>query len=377
MLNKNKFGFFIAIIIGCFINVGFANVETSHKASVQDSSKNVKTHKASVQDSNKNAKTPYRAPLHDDSNKSFASRPEVKTLIDEMVVQHHFDRQKLIALFNTVRLNKAIISKAKHPLAKTVIWGEYRRLMVSSRRIEGGVLYATQHKKILAQIAEIYGVSPSIQTAIIGIESNYGVNTGKFPVFNALANMAFNVEHTRDPAKKDYFRQEIKEYLLLCRDNHFDPLAMRGSYDGGIGQPQFMPSSFRYYAVDFDHSGSIDLMHSTGDILASIANYLKKHGWQSGQSIAIKAVVDPKKFAHHPLKDLKEYPLATLAEHGVTPVTKITGHEKAVFFKLEIKPNKFEYWLGLDNFKALRSYNTSPFYVMTVMEVSEAIEKKL
>jgi len=230
-------------------------------------------------------------------------------------------------------------------------------------------LFWQENAGTLKRAFDKYGVPPEIIVAIIGVETLYGKNKGSFGVMEALASLAFH-----DPSRGDFFREELEHFLLLSRENGFDPLKIQGSYAGAIGIPQFMPGSWRKYAVDFDGDKIIDLEHSVADSIGSIANYLNKYGWQAGEPIAHPVALRgaPKdawlKAGMLPSLNVKE-----LAEQGVQITQKTPG--TATFIELPTPKQPSEYWLGYQNYYAITRYNRSTFYSMSVFMLAEKLKK--
>ncbi|MBA2653820.1 MAG: lytic murein transglycosylase B [Gammaproteobacteria bacterium] len=296
-------------------------------------------------------------------------RPDVRSYIDQLVTKYSFDRKKLEQLFCTVSFNEEVISRIQKP-AEAKPWYQYYELFITPDRINKGVEYWNKNEKNLTLAEKRYGVPASIIVAIIGVETKYGQNKGNFPVFNTLATLAFN-----DGRRASYFRSELTQYLLLARENNFQPLTLKGSYAGAVGLPQFMPSSYRSYAVDFENKGRADLFNDDADAIGSVANYLNKHGWKTGEPVALAAVIEndeclppcDKKFKPHlTQEDLEKYDIST-------PVP--LGNRKASFIQLENKDD-CEYWLGLQNFYVISTYNSSDLYVMAVNVLAQKIREK-
>lgn len=299
---------------------------------------------------------------------SFGTRKKVRDFIQEMAAQHQFDSKKLTRLFNTVKERKKVIAKIKHPYEGEVPWFEYRKLFLDKERIQQGVAFWKKYKKELAQAEYKYGVPASIIVAIIGVESKYGENLGEFHVFNTLSNLAFNYS-----PRSAFFRNELIEFLLFCRERNIDPRTPLGSYAGAIGQPQFMPSSFRRYAVDFSHSGKIDLTYDDIDVIGSIANYLKESGWKRGERIRIPARRNRKRVNHLSVNVLEEkYTQKQLADNGVLPLVKINRDIRFGIIKL-LDKHGTKYWLGLHNMYVITRYNVHIQYAMAVYDLSREI----
>lgn len=297
----------------------------------------------------------------------FAKRPEVDQFINRMSQKHGFEKETLVSLFGQVEIRPDVVRQIKQPFEKQT-WRKYQALLVNAWRIQNGVQFWHQHQTTLQRAHDTYGVPPSIIVATLGIETRYGKNMGKYRVMDALSNLAFN-----HAPRATYFKQELEQFLLLSRDNHLDPLSIKGSYAGAIGQPQFMPSSYRYYAVDFSHTGNIDLMNNTTDVIGSIANYYQKNGWVPGGKIA-SPVRNMR--LHQTLASLKNQK-KTLAEWkklGITGTSAPASNEKATLIELDNRDSK-EYWLGYRNFEIIKRYNASNLYAMAVFQLSRYLDE--
>jgi membrane-bound lytic murein transglycosylase B len=299
------------------------------------------------------------------AHSELANKPEVKHFIHYMVKEYHFNEAVLIATMDAVKIRKSAASKMSAP-AEAKPWYTYRTFFVTESRIHQGVEFWLKYHDALTRAEKIYGVPASIIVATIGVETKYGKNTGNYRVIDALATFAFS-HSSRAP----YFRNELKELLLLARAQHIDPLKIKGSYAGAIGQPQFMPSSYRYYAVDFSGDGKIDLSHNEVDIIGSIANYYKKHGWLSDQPVAIPtALRNSSYFSHQALPALSQLDLVRL---GITANEKLPLHQKVKLVELQDYFGK-EYWLAFHNFDVIKRYNPSNLYAMAVYQLSHYID---
>jgi len=299
----------------------------------------------------------------------FGEQPAVKKYIQEISKDYHFNPHKLTQLFNTVKPRPRVIHKERYPFEENP-WFTYRKHFVTPQRIEAGVKFWKAHAKTLARAQRIYGVPASIIVAIIGTESQYGKRTGKFKVLDALVNLSFNF-----PERADFFRMELTQFLLMCREKHLNPTSVLGSYAGAIGQPQFMPSSFRKYAVDFDHNGQIDLTHDEVDVIGSIANYLNKHGWKTHHPIYIRA-----KLSNHHTQKLPpsshhiNFTLAKLKKLGIKSTQTLPDNTPLGFIKLRDESG-YEYWLGLNNMYVIKTYNRSILYTMAVFQLSNQLDE--
>lgn len=293
--------------------------------------------------------------------------PEIEIFISKMVKDHGFEESKLKKIFNKTKFQPGIIKAISRP-STSKPWYEYHPIFVNTKRIEKGVTFWKKNAKTLERASKKFGVPEEIITAVIGVETYYGKRTGRHRVLDALTTLAFNY-----PRRADFFRDELEQYLLLIREQDAGMFSIKGSYAGAIGIPQFMPSSYRSYAVDFDNDGKIDLSGNTADSIGSVANYLIAHGWEVGGPVATRAQISDNsrhetlKMGHMPLYTIKE-----MKEFGITPLIGIPDDRKATLIKLNSKSH-MEYWLGFNNFYVITRYNRSTHYAMSVLLLSEEI----
>ncbi|MFI3155507.1 MAG: lytic murein transglycosylase B [Methylococcaceae bacterium] len=305
----------------------------------------------------------------------------VNTFIGQMVTKHQFDKAELDDLFDTVEINQDILKKIASP-SEGLPWYKYRKIFLTEARIDAGVQFWRNNAAALAAAEKQYGVPAEIIVAIIGVETLFGKNTGNYHVIDALSTLAFAY-----PPRSKFFLSELENFLLLCRDEHINPADPLGSYAGAMGMPQFMPSSFITYAVDFDNDNRRDIWHDNNDVIASIGNYFAKHHWQTGQPIAVP--VTAKGEAHapplHPVsenyksalnKDLKpDLRLVELESLNLTTSRQLPLNSKMKLLSFEQQQGE-ELWAGLDNFYVITRYNHSPLYAMAVYQLSLSILNK-
>lgn len=291
-------------------------------------------------------------------------KPEVKAFIDHMVTHYRYPRTKLDELLAQTPISQKLIAALTHP-AEAKPWYEYREIFVRPARIKAGREFLVQKKKALAAAEEKYGVPPAIITSLIGMESFYGKHEGSHSALQALVTFAFGY-----PPRERFFRQELAAYLILCRENGFDPAQLKSSYAGALGAGQFMPSSYRHYAVDADGHGS-DLFHSWDDITASIANYLARHGWRRGEPLAAPAAI-PEGFDADKLIGRK-MKASQLHHLGVVFEAPVPGTAPVRLVRVELR-NKTRYWVGLPNFSVLMTYNRSPLYALAATQLAAEID---
>jgi membrane-bound lytic murein transglycosylase B len=297
---------------------------------------------------------------------NYSKREDVQEFIDEMVKKHGFDQRMLSYWMERVEQQKSALEAIARP-AEAKPWKDYRPIFITSRRISNGVEFWKKHKDILAKAEKHYGVPAEIIVAIIGVETFYGKRIGSYPVFDALTTLGFDY-----PPRGSFFRKELEQFLLMSREEKKDPRSLKGSYAGAMGMPQFISSSFRAYAVDFDGDGHRDLWNSTADAIGSVANYFTRHGWQPGKPIASRAsVVKPMDGLGG--KEMKPHTsLAEFKQRGVSPMKPFASDEMATLLKLDGSDGD-EYWLGLNNFYVITRYNHSPLYALAVFQLSQAV----
>jgi len=299
-----------------------------------------------------------------------AERDDVKTFIQEMVDKHNFDSKKLTSLFKDVKLKQKIVDAISRP-AEGKPWHQYRPIFVTNTRINEGVTFWNENETLLKAAEEKYGVPPEIIVAIIGVETRYGRHKGGYRVMDSLSTLAFAY-----PKRAKFFRSELEQYLLLTREEKLNPMDINGSYAGAMGKSQFISSSYRNYAVDFDGDGKRDLWNNNADAIGSVANYFKRHKWQTGGVVAAPAIVG----SNHIQVLVKEgyKPHSTVAElrkRGATAKSKVDPDALAALIELKLMAGR-EYWLGLNNFYVITRYNHSPLYAMAVHQLGQAILKK-
>ena len=298
----------------------------------------------------------------------FSQSISLKEFIDEMVSEHGFDKKELDELFKHAKLQRTILEAIARP-AEGKEWHEYRPIFLTQSRIDGGVVFWNDNKAPLTKARKIYGVNEEVIVAIIGVESRYGKHTGRYTVLDALSTLAFAY-----PPRSKFFTSELKHFLLMSREEKMDPLELKGSYAGAMGYPQFIPSSYRSYAIDFDGDGTRDLWTNTTDIIGSVANYFKRHGWVEGQPIAHK--VDVTGIKYKTLFSNKMKPKFTVEEMrlaGVIFPDDVPGNLKGSLVELQGADGP-EYWAIWQNFYVISRYNHSVLYSLAVFQLSNKIK---
>lgn len=315
----------------------------------------------------------------------FTQWKEVAEFIDLMVTRHGFDKTQLEATFDQVRYVESAIQLIKPaPLGRPKNWKAYRARFVEGGRIDAGIAFWDANIDALDRAEKQYGVPAEIIVGLIGVETIYGRNTGNFRVMDALTTLAFAYPDTPTRvARMAFFRTELENILLLSRDSSLDLLSLKGSYAGAIGLPQFMPSSIRAYAVDFDGNGKIDLLASPADTIGSVANYLSQHGWKKGLPTAFPAtLVDTELGSDHSADKLNvalsqglkaSYSLSELRPIVTTASQDAPQHLLYGLVDLQNGNETTEYWLATDNFFAITQYNRSYFYAMSVIDLGKVI----
>lgn len=292
-----------------------------------------------------------------------AELPGIPQFIDEMVVKHQLKRDDLVQAFQRAQRRQSVIDAMSAPATRKP-WPEYRATFINPQRINGGLQFWQQYADTLQRAENQYGVPQEIIVALIGVETTYGRNAGKYSTLDALTTLAFDY-----PRRAAFFRSELEQYLLLAREQDFDLLKVQGSYAGALGIPQFMPSSYRKHAVDFDGDGKIDLLHDTQDAIGSVANYLRQYGWLSRESIAVPASVGVDYYAG---KLAASQRVMEWAVSGVKPDKPVDPDQSARLIDFTVADGK-EFWLAFGNFDVITRYNNSDFYAMSVFQLAEAL----
>jgi membrane-bound lytic murein transglycosylase B len=301
----------------------------------------------------------------------YAANPAALELVDQLVQEHDFDREELLQVFAGARRQQSILEAIARPAEKSKPWYEYRAIFLNDKRLTQGLEFYAEHRATLERAERETGVPAEVIVSVIGVETYYGRNTGSYRVIDALSTLAFDY-----PPRSKFFTGELKNYLILTRQQGFDPLALKGSYAGAMGYGQFMPSSFLSYAVDFDGDGVADIWNNPVDAIGSVANYFKRHGWRNGATVVAAASAKddvPLEWFVQGRKRLKpEHTVAEFAAIGVVASTPVDPKAMATAMKFELK-DSYEYWLGLHNFYVITRYNHSAMYAMCVYQLSERI----
>jgi len=301
------------------------------------------------------------------SSNGFDNMQPINQFISEMVQKHAFKQAELEELFQKVKLQTSILEAIARP-AEGKPWYDYRPIFVTKSRIKGGLKFWEQHKIALDQANNVYGVPKEIIASIIGVETRYGKHTGRYRIIDSLSTLAFAY-----PPRSKFFKSELEHFLLMTREERLDPLVLNGSYAGAMGMPQFISSSFRRYAVDFDKSGQRDLWESPTDAIGSVANYFKKHHWRTGEPIATKVTVHGERYRLLLSKGIKpDKTQQELLDNGVVLPNGLPAHLQGKLVAFETKTGP-EYWVVWHNFYVISRYNHSALYSMAVFQLSEKI----
>jgi membrane-bound lytic murein transglycosylase B len=287
--------------------------------------------------------------------------PEVRNYINTIAQKYNYDERDLYRWFNIINFNQSIIDSMNKP-GEAKPWENYRDIFIQPERIQMGKDYMSTHMKALKAAERQYGVPADIILGIIGVETYYGKVTGKSYVLEALATIAFKY-----PPRSKYFTNELTEFLLLCREQGWNPLEIRGSYAGAMGLPQFMPSSYRTYAIDGSKNGYINLFDDHQDVIASVANYLDKKGWHRGEPVAVPVNVRPnhKEFTEAEANGKLNYTVQQLADLGFVPIMPVPKHLKVGLLGFETEYG-MQYWMTFHNFQVIKRYNNSGKYALVV-----------
>jgi membrane-bound lytic murein transglycosylase B len=293
-----------------------------------------------------------------------ADLPGIPQFVDEMVARHQFDRDHLEAVFAHAQHRPAIIEAMSRPATRRP-WPEYRASFVNAKRIKLGRAFAEKYRLTLQRAERRFGIPGDVIVALIGVETIYGKNMGNYPVLDALTTLAFDY-----PRRAEFFRVELENYLLLSREKGLDMLKTRGSYAGAIGIPQFMPSSYRRYAIDFNGNQTVDLRREARDAIGSVANYLQGYGWVAGQPIAerVNLGTEPQDLGPHTLAEWST--LGVVSSHvGAAP------NLSARLLNFATDAGDQEWWLAFENFEVVTRYNNSNYYAMSVTQLAEQLSQ--
>jgi membrane-bound lytic murein transglycosylase B len=302
----------------------------------------------------------------------YSKRPETAELIGELVREHGFSARQLRVLFTQVKREPLVLDAISRPVVAPPKWHEYRGQFVTPARIAGGLTYWQRNLVTLERAEAQYGVPAEVIVAIIGVETFYGRNTGRYRVIDALATLAFDY-----PRRAEFFRRELMQFLLLAREQRISPLAPEGSYAGAMGLPQFMPSSYRRYAVDFNRDGKVNIWNDGPDVIGSVAHFLLEHGWAAGEPALVSVGVAGQSAPAELDRGLSSRrALRSWMELGVSIVDAglIETDPMGMLVMLEGADGE-EYRFAMQNFQVLMRYNRSRLYASAVWDLAQALRE--
>ncbi|XOV90935.1 MAG: lytic murein transglycosylase B [Bacteroidota bacterium] len=291
---------------------------------------------------------------------------QVQTFVSSYASKNNLSEQEVLDILSSATFQPSIISKMDRPAEKKLYWDQYRKIFLTKERIDAGIEFMGKYQYVLQQVSKDTGVPQEIIASIIGVETYFGKIMGTYKVLDALYTLSFAY-----PRRAKYFQSELEELLNLAKKENLNLNDLKGSYAGAMGYCQFMPSSYRAYAVSFDQ-GNRDLVHSPEDAIASVANYLKMHRWKEGLPIASKANVSNTATIHDSNSPKVNNNVSYFVEKGYKPSNNWHPGAQVTLMKFESE-NQNEYWFGTENFYAITRYNHSPLYALAVFQLAEAI----
>jgi membrane-bound lytic murein transglycosylase B len=312
--------------------------------------------------------------LFGSANADYAERSDVQNYISELVSEHEFTDAELAELFSDVVRKESILEAIARPAERRLRWHAYRKIFLGENRIAQGLQFWSENAAALSKAESEYGVSPEYVVAIIGVETRYGRTLGYYRVVDALTTLAFDY-----PPRAKFFRGELTEFLLLAREEGVDPREFKGSYAGAMGYGQFIPSSYRHYAVDFSGDGRRDIWSNTTDAIGSVANYLKRHGWQRDGLVVLQVAVENDELRDVANQSLNlTHTVGELRALGVGVAAQTDGladDMNAAIFRMQLEDGA-QYWLGLKNFYVITRYNRSRLYALAVHQLGQEIRAR-
>lgn len=277
----------------------------------------------------------------------YSNHKDSKEVIDELVNEHGFEESYVINVLKQAKKRKTALNSVARPAEKTKTWDDYRAIFLKKKRISDGKKFIQNNITVLDRAEKEFGVPKEVITAILGVETDYGNIMGSYRVIDSLTTLGFD-----DPRRSKFFKSELIQFFILTRENNLDILKVKGSYAGAMGYGQFISSSYRAYAIDFDGDGYVDLFNSLEDAIGSTANYLKRHGWKKEGSVVTRVYPNNVRKFYKPHESLTQFIPLTFTENG----------EELHF-------------VGDDNFRAIARYNISDVYAMAVYYLSEEFKK--
>jgi len=301
----------------------------------------------------------------------YLDRPEFLSMVKELEQAGTYAPGELQALFKNVKRQDRVLELMSRAPERRKEWFEYRPIFITQQRVRQGVQFWRENAAALALAESKTGVPAEMIVSILGVETSYGRNKGSFRVIDALATLGFD-----HPPRAPFFSKELREFLILSRENGMNPSEVRGSYAGAMGYPQFMPSSWRNLAVDFDGDGRIDLINNPVDAIGSIANYFKGNGWKPGEAVVLAGTATGNISDDSVANTLNTTTtLAAIAKSGIQSNHNLAPNTPATAFRLQ-GTNGSEYWIGLHNFYVITRYNRSIMYAMAVNDLANLIKQE-
>lgn len=295
-------------------------------------------------------------------------REDVEAFISSVAEKSDYSEKELVQLFSQVKHQRHLFERMDKP-AEKLEWHQYRKIFLTDKRITQGIAFWKKHRELLQQVEKKYSIPAEIIVAIVGVETFYGTYKGKSPVFDTLVTFAFDY-----PKRAKFFTSELEAFLLLAREQGFALRDIKGSYAGAMGMPQFISSSYRSYAIDFDGDGQADLFNSLPDVLGSVANYFSRHGWKQGEDITFPLSLSTSNGVKKLKTSIKpSYRWSDLKSSGLTTTSTIADESQVSLIKLQQK-KAAEYWVGLQNFYVITRYNHSDLYAMAVFQLSQKLK---
>jgi len=301
---------------------------------------------------------------------AFLTRETVREYIRKVSLEHQLDENKLINLFAVAQPQQSVIDAVSTPAETVLTWKQYRPIFIKDKRVSDGRAFMRDYASVLAKAEDEFGVPANIIASIIGVETFYGKIMGKHGVLESVATLAFDY-----PPRATFFKSELTEFLILSSEENWDALSIKGSYAGAVGWPQFISSSYRHYAIDFDGDGQRDLFNSVPDVIGSVANYLAKHGWKKGQLIAQSLKVKQEDQAAMDALERKSLKPAIAPKTLTSLGYPVDGDKLVRVMKLEGSSGA-ETWVGYPNFYVITRYNHSAMYALAVYQLSEMLTAK-
>jgi len=302
------------------------------------------------------------------SQANYAEHARFNEFATELEAEHGIKPEKAKAWLEQAERLESVLKAISRPAEKTKTWADYRKIFLTEKRINQGKQFLIDNAELLEKAEQEFGVPKEIISAIIGVETFYGKRQGNYRVLDSLSTLAF------DYPKRSLFWRELKHFFVMSEEQHVNPSEVKGSYAGAMGYGQFIPSSYRRYAVDYDKDGLKDLWHNKADAIGSVANYFKRHGWKKDQAVTQRVRVSGDKYQEAVNDRLKpKWNVSELKALGVEPTKEVADDASATLVKL-IGDKGAEFWLGNHNFYVITRYNHSRLYAMAVYQLSQAIK---